>query len=126
MRDLIFTHFLLNLYILAILQPVLPIVEYVVNYDYIKSELCVNVTKPILTCNGKCYLQKQIELQSLPSGDQELPIPPKIDLEKLVLVIINPLDFDCPINPILKNKPFFIRELEETIFIPSLLRPPIS
>lgn len=39
-------------------KPVLPVLEYVVFYDYIKNELCVNKEKPELECNGKCHLKK--------------------------------------------------------------------
>ncbi|MGG5506887.1 MULTISPECIES: hypothetical protein [unclassified Myroides] len=41
-------------------KPVLPVVEYVVLYDYIKNELCVNKDKPELACNGKCHLTKEL------------------------------------------------------------------
>jgi len=41
-------------------KPVLPVVEYVVLYDYIKNELCVNKDKPELECNGKCHLKKEL------------------------------------------------------------------
>ena len=35
--------------------------EYVVNYDYISTVLCINQDKPELECNGKCALMKSIE-----------------------------------------------------------------
>jgi len=41
-------------------KPILPIVEYVVLYDYIKNELCVNKDMPELECNGKCHLKKEL------------------------------------------------------------------
>ena len=62
-KKLILTHFLLNMYLLALLQPALPVLEYLINYDYIVSELCENRDKPILTCNGKCYLGDQVTKQ---------------------------------------------------------------
>lgn len=49
---------LLSLFMLF--KPMLPVVEYVVFYDYITNELCVNKQKVELQCNGKCYLSKQI------------------------------------------------------------------
>jgi hypothetical protein len=42
------------------LKPVLPVVEYVVNYEYISKVLCVNKEKPKLQCNGKCHLRKEL------------------------------------------------------------------
>lgn len=42
------------------LKPVIPVLEYVIFYDYIKNELCENKDKPKLECNGKCYLAKEM------------------------------------------------------------------
>ena len=42
------------------LRPVLPIIDYVVNYNYIIENLCENKAKPELMCNGKCYLAKEL------------------------------------------------------------------
>ncbi len=39
-------------------KPVIPILKYIVFYDYIKNELCENKDKPKLECNGKCHLAK--------------------------------------------------------------------
>ena len=50
--------FLLALFML--LKPVLPVVDYVVNYEYITKVLCVNKAKPKLQCNGKCHLMKEL------------------------------------------------------------------
>ena len=50
----------LILALFMLIKPVLPVVEYVVFYDYIKNELCVNKDKPKLECNGKCHLKKEL------------------------------------------------------------------
>jgi len=42
------------------LRPLIPIVNYIVNYDYIVDELCVNRDKPELNCNGRCYLMQAL------------------------------------------------------------------
>jgi len=39
---------------------VLPVLDYVVNYDYITKVLCVNKAKPTTHCNGKCHLMKEL------------------------------------------------------------------
>ena len=41
-------------------KPVIPFLEYIVNYDYIVKELCENKEKPELKCNGKCHLMKEL------------------------------------------------------------------
>lgn len=41
-------------------RPLMPVVEYLVAYDYIVQELCVNTDRPELECDGTCYLREQI------------------------------------------------------------------
>lgn len=43
-----------------VLRPAIPLADYVVNYNYIKTVLCINKAKPQLMCNGKCYLRKEL------------------------------------------------------------------
>ena len=42
------------------LKPILPVIDYIVNYDYISNVLCENKAKPELKCNGKYHLAKQL------------------------------------------------------------------
>lgn len=42
------------------MRPVLPLLNYAVNYDYIVKNLCENRTRPQLMCNGKCYVAKEL------------------------------------------------------------------
>ena len=53
-----------------LLKPILPVVDYIVNYDYISKVLCENKTKPELKCNGKCHLIKELAKVA----DNEKPI----------------------------------------------------
>lgn len=41
-------------------KPVFPVLDYVINYDYISTHLCENIDKPALKCNGKCHLKKEL------------------------------------------------------------------
>lgn len=45
---------------MLLLKPVLPVVSYIANYDYIVKELCENREKPQMQCNGKCHLMKEL------------------------------------------------------------------
>ena len=60
--------FLLALFML--LKPALPVIDYVVNYEYISKVLCVNKAKPKLQCIGKCHLMKELAKTS----ENETPI----------------------------------------------------
>lgn len=42
----------------------MPVFDYIVNYDYIRTELCINKEIPIMGCDGKCYLMKQLAAAS--------------------------------------------------------------
>jgi len=42
------------------LRPVLPLINYAVNYDYIVKNLCENRNIPQSTCKGKCYVAKEL------------------------------------------------------------------
>ena len=45
---------------LFLVRPIVPVVDYLINYEYISNELCENKDKPELKCNGKCHLAKKI------------------------------------------------------------------
>ncbi len=45
---------------MMLIKPVFPVIEYVVNYDYISKVLCENKAKPMMHCNGKCHLMKEL------------------------------------------------------------------
>ena len=45
---------------MMLIKPIFPVVEYVVNYEYISKVLCENKAKPKLKCNGKCHLMKEL------------------------------------------------------------------
>ncbi|MGG5208931.1 hypothetical protein ACQWU4_08280 [Chryseobacterium sp. MIQD13] len=43
-----------------VFRPLIPLMEYAVNYNYIATVLCINKSRPELHCNGKCYLSKEL------------------------------------------------------------------
>ncbi|CAL2106990.1 conserved hypothetical protein [Tenacibaculum sp. 190524A02b] len=51
------------LYLMAMLRPIAPFVEYAINYDYIAKVLCINKDKPEMSCKGTCQLMKKLEQQ---------------------------------------------------------------
>ena len=124
MKKLIITHLLLNLYLLVMVQPALPVLEYLINYDYIVNELCENREKPILTCNGKCYLGDQVEKQLDRGSEQQKPMPPQIDFQEFISpdTGLNKVS-ETPDEHAERNhlKP---NNLEDNMYARSLLRPP--
>lgn len=58
---------------LFLARPVLPVLDYVINYDYITKVLCVNKAKPAMHCNGKCHLMKELAK----AAEQDKPLSDK-------------------------------------------------
>jgi hypothetical protein len=63
----------------VLFKPLFPLVEYAVNYDYISETLCINKEKPIMACNGKCYLMSELTKSF---DTNEAPVDKKISTNK--------------------------------------------
>ena len=37
-----------------------PVITYYVDYEHISKELCENIDKPEMRCDGKCHLKKEL------------------------------------------------------------------
>ena len=81
-----------------LLKPVLPVLEYVVNYDYIANELCVNKDNKNLHCNGKCHLKSKLA-EAADTSDKSLPDkkPKTSQTEVLFFTPIIALTFQAPV-----------------------------
>jgi len=80
-----------------LLKPVLPVLEYAVNYDYIANELCINKDNKNLHCNGKCHLKTKLA-EAADSTDKNLPDkkPKTSQSEVLFFTPIAELTFRVP------------------------------
>ena len=106
-------------------KPVFPVLEYMVNYDYIARELCENKNKPELNCNGQCYLMKSLaeEAEKQLPGEQRA----KPGFEIQLVFFSDPGTYQIGQSIIASGKQE-IRELPNTysyLFKIQLLRPPI-
>lgn len=88
MKNQIFGVLFYLLYLLAMVRPLIPIMEYYANYDYIATVLCENRDKPFMECNGKCYLEKQIKKVNHQDHDHKSTIP-LIDFEKYPITLLD-------------------------------------
>ena len=124
-KRLIITHLLLNLYLLVLVQPAIPVLEYLINYDYIVNELCENKDKPILTCNGKCYLGDQVEKQLDLDKDAPTPLPPQTNFKEFITLSTNMTPELSSMEEFHLNSVIFPEKLKDKLFASFLLRPPI-
>lgn len=84
--------FVFAIVLMVLLKPIFPVVEYVVNYDYISKVLCENKAKPVLKCNGKCHLMKQLAKES----ESEKPLSSnKKALQEIEILFFQNIDFQC-------------------------------
>ena len=124
MNKLLISYLFLALYVFAMFRPILPVIDYALNYDYIAERLCENKNKPILACYGKCYLAKEVQKTLPDSPIGENPRTPKIDSSKYPVTLLNTYNchlFDEYISSV-KIDTYSTAALQEYSF--SILRPP--
>ncbi|HEV7231815.1 MAG TPA: hypothetical protein VGO45_10830, partial [Bacteroidia bacterium] len=56
--------FLLMIYVAVLMQPLVPLIDYAFNKDYIAKVYCENKARVAMHCNGKCHLMKQMKKAS--------------------------------------------------------------
>lgn len=105
------------------LQPIMPLIEYQTNKEYIASVLCENRNKPEMACNGKCYLNKKIEKsQNHDSHDHSLP---QIDFSKYpVAPLYNIISDIVKVIEIVEISTFFYRQELPVKYTSSVFKPP--
>ncbi|MDG1502953.1 MAG: hypothetical protein P8Q27_00200 [Flavicella sp.] len=117
------------LYLLAMLRPLLPVLEYSANQAHIVAVLCENRERPALACNGKCYLKKQLQknLSAQHSDDkhQHQKSAAQIDFSKYPVAPVSheTIVIACPKRA--TNKEWNNPSWESSTYFASLLRPPI-
>lgn len=50
-----------TIYFVSIMNPIFVFIDFQINNEMIREELCENKEEPELECNGKCYLMKQLQ-----------------------------------------------------------------
>ncbi len=70
--------------IMALLLPVLIrtgiFIHFKINQDHISMEVCSKRDEPVNTCNGKCYLSKELKQVNENEHNKELPNHNLLDL----------------------------------------------
>jgi hypothetical protein len=59
-------------------MPALPVLDYLINKDYIAKNLCVNKDKPKSCCKGKCHLVKQLNKTSGSDKSESQKMPKQV------------------------------------------------
>lgn len=104
----IISYLLLTFFSISLIRPVVPVVDYFVNFEYIAEVLCLKKEVPESSCNGKCYLLKQIEDNKSDRPENGVP---QTQWEILLLSIHEPMSYDL----------FFEQVDTKLVFRPSVI-----
>lgn len=71
-----------------LLQPIMPVIDYFMDYDYISTVLCINKENTSMKCNGKCQLGKEMakevdDLNPKDHSSKKSEILPQLFFEKI-------------------------------------------
>lgn len=109
--------------IMILLKPLWPLVEYVVNYEYIVENLCENKEEPVLKCNGKCYLSKQIA-KEVENDTKDSSKNKKVKFEFKIINFFNEEEvIFLFFKPIFNNYQWHSK-LKSNLFVIDFLHPP--
>lgn len=109
----------------VVFRPLVPLVEYAVNYDYISEVLCINKNNAELRCNGKCYLRKQ--LSKVNDTDSSPLNKTKNSGQKLLDIYILPdiAGINTTEKTFISNFNFLFKSEYSFLFLKHIFRPPV-
>jgi hypothetical protein len=123
MKNQVLGIFFYLLYLLAMVRPLVPIIEYYANYDYIATVLCENKDKPYLECNGKCYLEKQLKEVNHDNHEHKSTIP-QINFDDYPISPLDQFSYQLKVFKELNSeKSYFVNDTSQEFF-KSVFKPP--
>lgn len=100
----------------------MPYIDYAINKDYIVSNLCINRYSPQSNCDGKCYLEKQIQENAESNDLKEENTPKKVQNEVVNEFISSHVIqiklFESPLIQVIQQDIFITARYLNAIFIP--------
>lgn len=114
----------ISLFVVIVLQTFSSFIiqaDFYLNQDYIAKNLCVNRDKPMMHCNGKCYLAKKLneegQSQSPASKNERVDVSP----------FFVPTSFSFVTVPHIIKPEYFIKdENPVSSFSPYIFHPPTA
>jgi hypothetical protein len=89
MKTGIVSSFLLLVLGAYLIIPVIPVIDYLINKDYIAKTLCINKDKPKSCCKGKCHMVKQLQKTSKNTDTDPKNTSSRVQLKDLNEFLIN-------------------------------------
>lgn len=110
-----------------VIRPIVPVLEYAVNYEYISKVLCVNKFSPQKKCNGRCHLKK--ELNDIFDDKKSNPGSDKMSLVETVIIFLEKnatFNFAVVTEESLKERLSWYANLYSFCFYKDFFHPPTS
>jgi hypothetical protein len=89
MKAVIVSGILLLVMAAYLIIPVIPVVDYLINKDYIAKNLCINKDKPKSCCKGKCHMVKQLQKTNQNTDNDPKNTNSRVQLKELNEYIIS-------------------------------------
>ena len=115
---------MLTIFVVTMFRPILPHLDYAINFQYIKTVLCENKDRPALRCDGKCYLRKQLKAAK-DSGQHssETTFSGRLQLKEFPSYLVVAF-FETEDQSAKKNGWPVLSEILQTSFYPEVMLPP--
>lgn len=113
--------FIMTMTMVFLMKPFVPTLFYLANVDYIKEYFCVNKDKPMLHCDGTCFLAKKIAESKKKEQSDRLPV----DNAMVQVDWIKEIQH-CFLSPIIQkfSKVAYIPVYYHKIYLGNPFRPP--
>ena len=122
-----YTYLFVVLYVVALIRPIVPLLDYGLNYEYIAEVLCINTDKPELECNGKCYLTQEIQKTFLHEVTDDASVVSiiEISVDRFTIAFKNTINYTVfVIDSFKKVKIYSANFGKIQDYIPPILQPP--
>jgi len=120
----IFSIVLIFSLILPSLNKIGILIDFKINQDFITKVLCINKEKPKSTCNGKCYLTKQLK-KAEKQDQKQAPNSKKDRIEILYYFYkntFNILTYRYAYTP--KTNATYNKNVYKSVYLSRVFRPP--
>ena len=118
--------FIIIMAMLVLTKPFFPILFYFANMDYIKEYFCINQDKPMMHCDGTCYLAKKIAEAKKKQQSERVPTD-NTDNKMVQVDWVASFNFNFPSLTIQDiPSPRYLSIAFNQVFLDNLYQPPQS
>ena len=116
---------LLIFYITFSFRAVIPYVEYIIDYQYISEELCINLDDDLSSCAGSCYVNSQIKLLvGQDDSNRGIPLESRSEIKDILYMLCTTTKLSRSISAIDAEHNVIYTSIEYSVLLELLIPPP--